>query len=73
MKQLKMFWYVLFGFLCNPSYNHQPVMVFEDDPFLADDSDDSYADILTDGVRQGLFEDSDSSDPASSGVGWNRT
>ncbi len=44
-------------------------MVFEDDPFLADDSDDSYADILTDGVRQGLFEDSDSSDPASSGVG----
>ncbi|XP_072037802.1 sorting nexin-22-like isoform X2 [Amphiura filiformis] len=49
--------------------NHWPVMVFDEDSFLTQSSDDSYTDILTDGVTQGLFEDSDSSDPASSGVG----
>lgn len=44
----------------DPSSNHQPVMVFEDDLFVSQSTDDNFADILNDGVRQGLFEDSDS-------------
>ena len=54
--------------LCCYSSNHQPVMVFEDDPYLSQSSDESFVDILTEGVRQGLFEDSDS-DNANNGIG----
>ncbi|XP_071496258.1 sorting nexin-24-like isoform X3 [Diadema antillarum] len=40
------------------SYDHQPVMVFESDPFLLPSPTDAgLPDILSDGVRQGLYDD----------------
>lgn len=48
------------------SYDHQPVMVFESDPFLnVTPPEGGIPDILADGVRQGLYDDPESSSSAS--------
>ncbi|XP_041464610.1 sorting nexin-24-like [Lytechinus variegatus] len=45
---------------------HQPVMSFESDPFLnASPPEGGIPDILTEGVRQGLYDDPESSSSAS--------
>ncbi|XP_071496256.1 sorting nexin-24-like isoform X1 [Diadema antillarum] len=44
--------------LDNDTPTHQPVMVFESDPFLLPSPTDAgLPDILSDGVRQGLYDD----------------
>ncbi|XP_006811683.1 sorting nexin-24-like [Saccoglossus kowalevskii] len=40
-----------------PGATHQPMLTYEDDPYLTTSTEDSLSDIITEGVKQGLYFD----------------